>query len=195
MLFHWYADGLNAFNSTCAVGSALYQEFKAQLMLALENPRQAGDLMARVAQRRHQLEAELEAGRDRLLELHSCPREAAKRLSQKIEHLDRPTGVSGYMRDYWDAYGVEYEADTDASLILHPGNHMLHESFPDLPAEGATVLFKRGHALAHEDHLFLSWSIPWCGEAWSCLPAATWDPWPSACCGTVHFRRAVYCWS
>ena len=160
VMFHWYADGLNAFKSTCAVGSALYQEFKAQLMQALENPQQAGELMQQVAQRRQQLEAQLEAGRDRLLELHSCPGEAAKRLCQDIARMDVSTEVSRFMRDYWDAYGVEYEADTGASLILHPGTHMLHESFPELPAEGATVSFQRGHALAHEDQLFLSWEHP-----------------------------------
>jgi ATP-dependent helicase HepA len=160
VLFHWYADGLNAFDSTCAVGSTLYQEFRSQLMLALESPEQVGDLMENVAQRRLQLEAELEAGRDRLLELHSCPPEAAEHLRHRIEQRDVAADVSEYMLDYWDAYGVEHETDAGASLILHPGNHMLHETFPELSAEGTTVSFQRSHALAHEDHLFLSWEHP-----------------------------------
>lgn len=160
VLFHWYADGLNAFNSTCAVGSTLYQEFNSQLMWALENPGKSGDLMKSVAQRRHQLEAELEAGRDRLLELHSCPGAAAQQLRHVIEQKDAAMDVSEYMLDYWDAYGVEHETATAASLILHPGSHMLHETFPELPAVGATVTFRRSHALAHEDHLFLSWEHP-----------------------------------
>ncbi len=160
VLFHWYADGLNAFNSTCAVGSTLYREFQTQLTLALESPQQVNDLMEKVARRRLQLEAELDAGRDRLLELHSCPLVAAEQLRDRIEQTDRAADVSGYMLDYWDAYGVEHETGAGASMILHPGNHMLHESFPQLSADGATVSFQRSHALAHEDHLFLSWEHP-----------------------------------
>lgn len=157
---HWYADGLNAFESTCAVGSSLYQEFKTSLLSALENPAQTSELMQQVAQRRHQLEAELEAGRDRLLELHSCPPFVAERLRDSIEQKDAASSVSDYMLDYWDAYGVEHETGTGASMILHPGSHMLHETFPGLAQEGSTVTFQRTHALAHEDHLFLSWEHP-----------------------------------
>jgi len=160
VLLHWYDSGLNAFGNTCAVGSALYQEFKTRLLSALENPVQANELMEQVTQRRHQLEAELEAGRDRLLELHSCPSDAAERLRDSIEHRDTVASVSEYMLDYWDAYGVEHETGTGASMILHPGSHMLHETFPGLAEEGATVTFQRIHALAHEDHLFLSWEHP-----------------------------------
>ncbi len=160
VLFHWYADGLNAFDSTCAVAGTLFQEFGSRLLSAMDNPGQTDGLMERVARRRHQLESELEAGRDRLLELHSCPADTAQRLRRRIEQDDSAAQVSEYMFDYWDAYGVEHELGAGDSVILHPGNHMLHETFPELPAEGATVGFRRADALSHEDHLFLSWEHP-----------------------------------
>jgi ATP-dependent helicase HepA len=37
---------------------------------------------------------------------------------------------------------------------------MLHESFPGLPEDGATVTFDRVNALAHEDREFLTWEHP-----------------------------------
>jgi ATP-dependent helicase HepA len=114
----------------------------------------------------------MEAGRDRLLELHSHRPAASSALLAAIQGIDHERSVNDYMTRYWDAYGVEHEPGPQQSAVLHPGSHMLHESFPGLPEDGLTVTFDRDNALAHEDREFLTWEHPMVRGAMDMLTAA-----------------------
>jgi len=160
VLFRWYHEGLDAFRRPSPAAPTLQERFGAELLRALADPARTEALLARVAEARRLLEEELEAGRDRLLELHSAnPRKAAA-LAEAVRDQEDAESLAEYLRDYWAAFGVEQEPGPGGATLLHPGDHMLQERFPGLPAEGATATFDREDALAHEDRLFLTWEHP-----------------------------------
>lgn len=160
LLYRWYAQGLNAFERPSAVAVTLYEKFGAQLYELLAMPQQADDFLSLVAAERQRLEQALAAGRDPLLERHSCDSRLAAGLVGEVRQREQAAALSDYLLSYWDAFGVEHEPGPGRSLVLHPGEHMRHERFPGLAEEGATVTFSRADALAHEDRLFLTWEHP-----------------------------------
>ncbi|HIE54448.1 MAG TPA: RNA polymerase-associated protein RapA, partial [Chromatiaceae bacterium] len=160
VLYRWYDEGLDAFSKPSAVASNLYERYRDRLLQALADPALADGLITEVSMARERLEVELAAGRDRLLELQSCEPEVASGLVEQVRAQEQASALGDYMLDYWDAFGVEHEPGSGQALVLHPGEHMLQEHFPGLPAEGTTVTFRRSDALVHEDRLFLTWEHP-----------------------------------
>ncbi|MCF7985583.1 MAG: RNA polymerase-associated protein RapA [Thiohalocapsa sp.] len=160
VLFRWYAEGLNALAANCPAGAALTERLGARLHSALSQPGQADALIAEAAELREVLNAQLQAGRDRLLELSSHREAVSAPLVDAVLEQDRDPTLFEYLGAYWDAFGVDHEPGPGGATVLHPGKHMLQERFPELPEDGLTVTFDRGHALAHEDRAFLSWEHP-----------------------------------
>ena len=117
-------------------------------------------LIAEARQERERLNAELAAGRDRLLELQSYRPGAAADLVTTILDQDADPALRDYLTRVWDSFGIDVEPGAGATLVLQPGVHRLHEHFPELPEEGLTVTFDRGLALAREDREFLTWEHP-----------------------------------
>ena len=163
-LYRWTAEGLDALSAPCPAATAVFERFGERLQALLAGsapPAGAVDaLVAEAAAQRERLNAELAAGRDRLLELGSQrPAEAAE-LVNEIERQDRDPGLFQYLARFWDAFGVEHEPGPGGATVLRPGKHMLQERFPGLPDDGLTVTFDRAHALAHEERAFLTWEHP-----------------------------------
>jgi ATP-dependent helicase HepA len=158
--FRWHAQALDAFTAPCPAGSALYRAFREDLAAALLEPARWERLAPTVARERERLNAELEAGRDRLLELHSHRPSVSAALVEAVQEQDADRGLFEYITRFWDLFGVEQEPGPGQSVVLRPGSHMLQEHFPNLPDDGATATFDRGNALAHEDRAFLTWEHP-----------------------------------
>ena len=159
-LFRWYQDGLDAFSSVCPSAPAVYEGLRGALHAALEDATRCDALIKLARHERERITADLAAGRDRLLELHSYRPGAAVALVDAIEQQDASRDLYDYMTQVWDGFGVENEPGPGATQVLHPGAHMLHEHFPELPEEGLTLTLDRGVALAHEDREFLTWEHP-----------------------------------
>jgi ATP-dependent helicase HepA len=172
VLFRWYAEGLNAFDAICPAAAGVYAQLKPQLLAALDDPNQADALIAAAQQLTTQLNAELAAGRDRLLELHSHHPATAAMLAAAITERDRSGAVAEYMQQFWDAFGVEFEAGSGGAVVVRPGTEMLHDTFPHLPEDGLTATFVRTAALAHEDQEFLTWEHPMVRETMELLTAS-----------------------
>lgn len=160
VLMRWYRDGLNSFEYTCPAASTVYAALSKVLTYTLEAPSDIAALLVQAKDRTATINAELEAGRDRLLELHSHQPELANSLVDALRVPDSATPLPEFMEAYWDGFGIEHEPGPGTSTVLRPGAHMLHEHFPELPAEGATVTFERADALTHEDRQFLTWEHP-----------------------------------
>jgi ATP-dependent helicase HepA len=160
VLMRWYRDGLGSFEAICPAAAAVYGALSDRLERAigqLEGFEQLLDEATRMTQR---LNADLERGRDRLLELHSHRPREAQALCNRLASaaVDQPLGP--FIEDYWDAFGVEHESGPGQSVVLRAGAHMLGEHFPGLLADGMTVTFHRADALVHEDRHFLTWEHP-----------------------------------
>ncbi|MGB5832801.1 MAG: RNA polymerase-associated protein RapA [Thiohalocapsa sp.] len=159
-LHRWYAEGLDAFAANCHSAAAVYERLAPRLQDALADSGTTDALVTEAATLRDTLNAELTAGRDRLLELSSHRPGISTPLVDALLAQDRDPALFEYLCAFWDAFGVDHEPGPGGSTVLHAGRHMLQERFPGLPEDGLTVSFDRHHALAHEDRAFLTWEHP-----------------------------------
>ena len=163
VLLRWYHEGVNAFESTCAIGQTLYQEFKEPLENCLAHPEDQAavdDLVQQTQASATALVAKLQKGRDRLLELNSCDTERAEQIVEDMHERQQRHALSGYMEKVFDQFGVDQEHHTASSVVLRPGEHMIEHSFPGLPEDGLTATYQRDLALSREDFHYLSWEHP-----------------------------------
>lgn len=168
-LYHWYHKGLHAFEYSCSAGYAIQQSFEQELSEFLEE----GDhesaasetFLAKARAHRDEVMAELHRGRDPLLELNSCRKDVAERLIDLLEQEENSQLLSAYMERVFNLYGVEQEQQSDGSLVIHPGEHMLTHDFPYLTEDGCTLTFHRLKALVREDIDFLTWEHPMVSES------------------------------
>ncbi|SFQ75859.1 ATP-dependent helicase HepA [Halopseudomonas formosensis] len=162
-LFQWYDQALNAFRATCPAGSALQHQFGASLLRQLDHPdpQQWQSLLTEAARTRSELEAELQRGRDRLLELHSRGHTGdAQKLIDAIEQQDNDFQLPIYMERLFDVFGIDSEDHSDNALVLRPSERMLDAGFPLGDDEGVTITYDRDTALSREDMQFITWEHP-----------------------------------
>ncbi|WGE32370.1 RNA polymerase-associated protein RapA [Actinobacillus genomosp. 2] len=162
ILATWYHQGLNAFEETCPMGAALFREFGEELEIFLKNPQAVGfdEFLAKTFKRQQQLKAELEQGRDRLLELNSNGGEAAQELAEAIAKEDNSPHLVNFALSLFDVIGLEQEDLGEQSIVISPTGHMLVPDFPGIAEDGTTVTFDRQLALMREDVEFLTWDHP-----------------------------------
>lgn len=163
VLVQWLHEGINAFESTCPTGLALYKQFEQELNQCLADPGNAQILDQLVTQTRvaaAELAQVMQNGRDRLLELNSCNHDKAEAVVTAMVEEERRQELTSYMEQMFDLFGVEQEHHSAASVVLTPGDHMLTHHFPALPEDGVTATFSREIALSREDMQFISWEHP-----------------------------------
>jgi len=161
-LFHWYHQGLNAFNQTSPAAASVFERLRGELDALLrqgDEARRDGLVVAAQALNGQILEA-LHQGRDRLLELNSCRKQEAEDLAELIREEERKDDLWPWLDEVFEAYGVNVEEHSEECHILLPGDHMRVPNFPELPEDGATATLNRAIGLAREDMLFLSWEHP-----------------------------------
>lgn len=162
ILATWYHQGLNAFEETCPMGAALFREFGEELEIFLKNPQAVGfdEFLAKTFKRQQHLKAELEQGRDRLLELNSNGGEVAQALAEAIAKEDNNPHLVNFALSLFDVIGLEQEDLGEQSIVISPTGHMLVPDFPGIAEDGTTVTFDRQLALMREDVEFLTWDHP-----------------------------------
>lgn len=168
IMFRWYHEGLKLFERSSAIGYTVYEQFEIRLREVLLSPANDEALAELVKDTAEFTEASLEkllAGRDRLLEMHSCDADSATELIAAIEREEQSESLERYMERVFDYFGVYHEHHSNRSLVLTPGDHMQTEGFPWLGEEGITVTFDRDKALAREDMHFLTWEHPMVSES------------------------------
>ncbi|WP_368913242.1 RNA polymerase-associated protein RapA [Mixta calida] len=163
VLVRWYHEGLDAFEHTCPTGRTVYDRVHDQLIGYLAAPENSEGLDAFIAECRQQhdaLRAQLEQGRDRLLELHSNGGEKAQALAEEISRQDNNIELVNFALNLFDIIGINQEDRSDNLIVLTPSDHMLVPDFPGLPEEGCTITFDRDQALAREDAQYVTWEHP-----------------------------------
>jgi len=163
VLLRWYHEGLDAFEHTCPTGRAIYDNEYNQLieyLAAPENPQGLDEFISASRKQHDALKAQLEQGRDRLLELNSNGGEAAQELANAIGEQDNDTDLVNFALNLFDIVGINQEDRSDSLIVLTPSDHMLVPDFPGLPEEGCTVTFNRNQALSREDTQFITWEHP-----------------------------------
>lgn len=159
-LARWYHEGLNAFEQTCPIGMALFEQYEALLKLRSENKVDFEKLILQTQKQAKALRLALEKGRDRLLELNSNGGEKAQRLAAEIAQTDNSPQLVDFALNLFDIIGVEQDDLGENSIVITPTGTMLVPDFPGLKEEGVTVTFDRQLALAREELEFLTWDHP-----------------------------------
>ena len=159
-LARWYHEGLNAFEQTCPIGMALFEQYETLLKVRSENKADFEQLILQTQKQAKALRLALEKGRDRLLELNSNGGEKAQRLAGEIAQTDNSPQLVNFALNLFDIIGVEQDDLGENSIVITPTGTMLVPDFPGLKEEGVTVTFDRQLALAREELEFLTWDHP-----------------------------------
>ena len=159
-LARWYHEGLNAFEQTCPIGMALFEQYETLLKVRSENKADFEQLILQTQKQAKALRLALEKGRDRLLELNSNGGENAQRLTAEIAQTDNSPQLVDFALNLFDIIGVEQDDLGESSIVITPTGTMLVPDFPGLKEEGVTVTFDRQLALAREELEFLTWDHP-----------------------------------
>jgi ATP-dependent helicase HepA len=160
IMLQWYHEGLAAFEHPCPAGHTVYVEVETSLLDTIQQHGNTDTLLATTRELRIKFNAELQRGRDRLLEYNSCRPQLAAALCKRIAALDAEPGLPEYLDLLFDTYGIDTEPHSPHSHIIRPGDHMQSGDFPGLRAEGMTITYDRQTALANEDRQFLTWEHP-----------------------------------
>ena len=167
ILFDWYHEGMQAFEHTCITGRMVYEAFGQKLLTIALNPDQCSsaaqlvdDLISESWQKHTAMKAELESGRDKLLELNSSGQGRADELVAQILVADQGIDLPTFMFQALDVFGVQQDDKADNSIVLSQTEHMLNSNFPCLPEDGTTVTFDRETALTNENYQLLTWDHP-----------------------------------
>ncbi len=162
VLLDWYHEGLNAFEQTCAIGGVVSERLADLRLQCLSDPTNLQLLDSLITETQalaEQLVANLQQGRDRLLELNSCNPESAAKTIATIEETAAELALQDYMLMAFDQFGVDNQDHSDQSWVLQPTENM-HAPFPGLPEDGLSVCFNRTKALSREELAFLTWEHP-----------------------------------
>ncbi|WP_162047182.1 RNA polymerase-associated protein RapA [Vibrio taketomensis] len=162
ILARWFDEGLNAFAETCPTGRSVYDRFSERLIEILASGTSEGldEVIEESAQMNKELKAQLEQGRDRLLEMHSNGGDRAQEIVEKISATDGDTNLVTFALSLFDTIGLDQDDKGENALVVTPSDHMMVPSYPGLPYEGATITFDRDTALSREDMHFISWEHP-----------------------------------
>ena len=167
ILFDWYHEGMQAFEHTCITGRVIFEAFGQKLLEIALNTEQHNtaaqlidDLISESWQKHIAIKAELESGRDKLLELNSSGQGRASELVEQISASDQGIDLPQFMFQALDVFGVKQDDKADNSIVLNESEHMLNSNFPCLPEDGTTVTFNRETALLNENYQLLTWDHP-----------------------------------
>ncbi len=163
VLVRWYHEGLDAFEHTCPTGRAIYDSVHGELINYLAAPENTDgfDELIKTCRAQHdELKAQLEQGRDRLLEIHSNGGEKAQALADSIAEQDDDTALIAFAMNLFDIVGINQDDRGENMIVLTPSDHMLVPDFPGLPEDGCTITFERDVALSREDAQFVTWEHP-----------------------------------
>jgi ATP-dependent helicase HepA len=163
VLMRWYHEGLDAFERISKCGAAVKNQLSESLQSVLVSPAKKDKAVQQLVDDtkalRIELEAELAAGRDRLLELNSNRPDQIQEHLDALARMDRTYHLQDFMDAVFDRFGVDVTEQRD-HWIVHPSDHMQVEHFPHLPAGGMTLTFDRETALTREDFTYLTWDHP-----------------------------------
>ncbi|MEM9603084.1 MAG: helicase-related protein [Pseudomonadota bacterium] len=163
VLLRWYDEGLGAFARSCNYGSAVLGKLgdaRESAMTAPEDTAQCDRLIATTQSVTEQVRAQLDAGRDRLLELASTDPVASHELATELQQLDEQPGPWPFIERAADCFGLELEELSADSYSIHIGSASEHNDFPGLPEDGCSGTDNRELALHREDLEFITWEHP-----------------------------------
>ena len=160
-MFRWYNEALNIFSNISPTAQTLQENFIVELkdcLLADQGP-VFEELLEEVNLQRQALEAELQAGRDRLLEYNSCRPVIAQEIVQALEDYDDNTLLPMFMKRFMASTNIDFDEQSNGTVIIRPTDQMQVQGLT-LDEEGMTATFYRDQAQIREDAQYLTLEHP-----------------------------------
>lgn len=179
------SQGLDLFSRPNPAAQTLLERHQAAIEHAVQTGEGLAELIQTLSQEQQGLLAQLEAGRDRLLELHSCHPSRAKALAKEmtLTHIEDEAELNDFIELFAGAFGLEVIDLGGDCITIAPGDHMLVPDLPHLPEDGFMATTRREVALARDDVQFLSWEHPFIDQA---LELITSGPAGNAAAGYIE---------
>lgn len=170
-MFRWYDSALNIFNHISPTAQSVHDQFIIELKPLLEGREIEGvdnetalqALIDQAKQTRLDLEAQLQAGRDRLLEYNSCRPRVAGRIADAMRDFDAHNILPQFVERFLASANIDHSLQRDGSWVIPPiDSSQSHEYVEGLPIseEGMTLTFDRNQALTREDIDYLTHEHP-----------------------------------
>lgn len=163
VMYHWYHEGLQAFEHTCPAGQHVYSQVSTSLLEALhqidEGLADLPNLISTTQTLHHDYNLSLQQGRDRLLEYSSCRQDFANELVDQALEQTQEKALAHYLDLVFDSFGIDTDIHSATSFVITPGDHV-RMNLPGLTEDGMTITYHRATALANEDMHYLSWEHP-----------------------------------
>lgn len=158
VLFHWYKDGLRAFDATCPVGSDVYKRLQDDLTHALATPMDTEnwqDVVLQASELTQKLKTRIEEGRDKLLEINASGNDENEEVLEQIVSAENPIAMMQFMTRLFDSLGIVQEEKDAHSFILKQSESAM---FPinAISDDGLEVTYKREIATQLEHLTFLN---------------------------------------
>lgn len=164
LMFRWYQEGLDAFETSPRGASELYATVRPELLELLDaetvDEGKFSALITRVKSEHALIEERLEEGQDRLVELNSYNETKAQGHIAALRDVEGSPVLRDFMLSLCERLGVDVEDLDGESYFLKPSDTMLLPHFPGLPHEGVSVTFKRDVGLRRPELVFLNWDHP-----------------------------------
>ncbi|MED5586921.1 MAG: SNF2-related protein [Verrucomicrobiota bacterium] len=161
VLARWYHEGMDAFARPMEGGTKLMEKFHTRMQeTATDDLAGWESIIADTQAAKEELDAMLEAGRDRLLEMSSFNAQAAKEITSAIAGIDADNSLEKLMIDFFDALGVGIEELGDYCYYVKPDTVFAGDAFPGMREIGMSITFDRDTALVNEQMSFVSWDHP-----------------------------------
>ncbi|MCU4413193.1 RNA polymerase-associated protein RapA [Acinetobacter sp. WU_MDCI_Axc73] len=160
-MFRWYNEALNIFASISPTAQTLQENFIVDLKdcLLADLGQRFEDLLEEVNVQRQALEAELQAGRDRLLEYNSCRPVVAQKIVAALEDYDDNTTLPMFMKRFMSSTNIDFDEQSNGTVIIKPTDQMQVQGLT-LDEEGMTATFYRDQAQIREDAQYLTLEHP-----------------------------------
>lgn len=160
-MFRWYNEALNIFSNISPTAQTLQENFIVDLKecLLADKGQAFEDLLEAVNVQRQVLEAELQDGRDRLLEYNSCRPIVAQEIVTALEDYDDNTLLPMFMKRFMASTNIDFDEQSNGTVIIKPTDQMQVQGL-DIDEEGMTATFYRDQAQIREDAQYLTLEHP-----------------------------------
>ncbi len=168
-LYHWYDSALNIFNQISPTAQSVQEQYIQTLKPLLEGADTADNrailqgVIDDAKQTRLALEAQLQAGRDRLLEYNSCRPRVAGRIAGAMHDFDSHNLLPQFIERFLASANIDHSIQRDGSWVLAPiDSNEISEYIEGLPLgeDGMTLTFEREQALQREEIDFITHEHP-----------------------------------
>lgn len=164
ILFRWYHEVFNSFESSPLGASEYYQNNHNELIKIIESPFSESHLEDFVCTHKksyQEFKSEIEKGRDILIEENSYNDQIAKNILKDIESFEKDNSPLSYLEAVFDAIGIRHEELNEQSFHVIPMDNMLIPSYPGLSSEeGMSISYNREYSLRFDNIQLMNWEHP-----------------------------------